>query len=58
MRVNKSEKYLKQLRSGKSYEPPVRTIESKIKGKKTFFDNYKLLDLQESVSSDLTNEKE
>jgi hypothetical protein len=58
MRVNNSEKYLKQLRSGKSQDPPSKTIEQKIKSQAPFFEKIHLMDLQESISSDITSEKE
>ena len=45
MRVNKSEIYLKKLRSCKSYERPITTIEQKIKKKDVFFDSMKIIDL-------------
>jgi hypothetical protein len=58
MRVNKSEMYLKKLNSCKSYEGPIATIEQKIKKKNVFFDNAKVLDFQESISSEVISEKE
>jgi hypothetical protein len=54
MRVNKSEIYLKKLRSSKSYERPITTIEQKIKKNDVFFDN-NMIDLEKSENSDITD---